>query len=78
MADLWSAHEPLETELGERAERALRFAFWSDVWVENARHPPSKCPCYLLPIWLNHAAHDARTGKICPCVGCVKLRKLWR
>lgn len=79
MADLWSAHEPDLTELGTRAERAGRFAFLSDPWVEAERHNPDDCICYLLPIWMNHALADAHDGKPpCQCAGCRKVRRCWR
>jgi hypothetical protein len=75
---LYQAHEPELTELGERAERALRFSFLAEVWVEAERHNPRKCVCYLLPVFFNHAACDWRTGSLCQCVGCVKVRKKWK
>jgi hypothetical protein len=72
------AHEPELTELGERAEQALRFAFLSDPWVETERHDPGQCICYLLPIFFNHVAHDLHRGHLpCECVGCVKVRRRW-
>jgi len=79
MSRLWQAAEPELTELGERAERAIRFSWFSDPWVEAERHDPDSCICYLLPIFFNHVSFDARRGTgPCGCTGCEEVRQRWR
>jgi hypothetical protein len=75
---LWQEHEPDLTELGKRAEFAMRMSFMSEVSVSVTRHDPDDCACYLLPMFFNHKTFDACDNDgHCPCVGCVKLRKEW-
>jgi len=75
---LWQAHPSDEIELGERAERAMRFSFLNDVSAEYDRHNPRRCACYLLAVFFNHKTFDACDNDgHCPCVGCVKVRKEW-
>jgi hypothetical protein len=74
---LWQTHEPDLTELGERVERAGRFSFLSDPWVEIERHDPDQCVCYLLPLFFNHVP-DNDSQPPCPCSGCREVRRRWR
>jgi hypothetical protein len=75
----WHAHPADEIELGVRAERALRFSFITDIWVENDRHDPDKCICYLLPVFFNHKTFDACDNYgYCSCTCCRIVRKKWR
>jgi len=75
MAGLWQAHEPELTELGYRAELAMRFSWVSGVWVDVARHDPDVCACYLLPVFFNHVE---REGEPCGCSGCELVRERWK
>jgi hypothetical protein len=75
---LYQAHEPDLTELGKRAEMAMRFSFISDVWAESERHPPSTCVCYLLGAFFNHKTFDACDNYgYCGCAGCREVRRAW-